>query len=264
MNHGAAYGSRVISEKRWETASIIQLGALVLLSLVGAISLAGMAGILLHSRLTANQVHLLQAIISMICFQGVSLIWIHFFLKRNGVTWGEGFGFAQHNYARCIGLTLIALAVVLLGLIILGNFSTWALEALHGWLGWNWLKPQPQEIVQLLGDQWPWPMTIAQGVAALVLAPLAEELLFRGVLYTAIKQRGHPHLALWASSLLFAIIHVYPAGFLSLIFLAMVLAILYDRTKNLFAPILLHSLFNSVTFFIVVAHPKWAEPLLKQ
>ena len=37
---------------------------------------------------------------------------------------------------------------------------------------------------------------------------LRAELLFRGVMYPLIKDAGHPHLALWGSSLLFAVIHV--------------------------------------------------------
>jgi len=50
-------------------------------------------------------------------------------------------------------------------------------------------------------------------------------------------------------------------GFLSLIFLSMMLVFVYERTKNLFAPILLHSLFNTVNFVIIVAKPRWAEGL---
>jgi hypothetical protein len=102
-----------------------------------------------------------------------------------------------------------------------------------------------------------------QGVVAMALAPLAEEVLFRGVLYTALKQHGHRQLAVWTSALLFATIHFYPVGLLSLIFLAVLLVVVYERTKNLFAPILLHSLFNAVNFAFIVAHPKWAQDLFK-
>mgnify|MGYP001593282845 CR=1 FL=1 len=68
----------------------------------------------------------------------------------------------------------------------------------------------------------------------------------------AIKQRGWPRLALWGTSLLFALTHANTATFLPLAFLAMVLVFLYERTGNLLAPILTHSLFNAANYCALV------------
>ena len=87
--------------------------------------------------------------------------------------------------------------------------------------------------------------------------------MFRGVLYSAIRQRGSRSLAMGTTAVLFALIHFYPVGFLPLIFLSLVQIVIYERTQSLFAPICLHALFNTVNFTLIVAHPKWAEELIK-
>jgi membrane protease YdiL (CAAX protease family) len=100
------------------------------------------------------------------------------------------------------------------------------------------------------------------GIILILIAPPAEELLFRGVLYPAIKQRGFPRLALWGSSLAFAAVHVNLATFLPLTLLALVLVWLYERTNNLLAAITTHSLFNALNFLLLQAQP-WLEQKLK-
>jgi membrane protease YdiL (CAAX protease family) len=81
-----------------------------------------------------------------------------------------------------------------------------------------------------------------------LLAPVAEEVLFRGILYPAIKQMGRPRLALWGTSLLFAAVHMNVVTFVPLAVLALVLTVLYERTNNLLAPITAHVLFNALNF----------------
>jgi hypothetical protein len=91
-----------------------------------------------------------------------------------------------------------------------------------------------------------WPGRITLGAAAVLLAPPAEEILFRGVLYPAIKQAGFPRLALWVSTLLFAAVHGNVPTFVPLAVLALVLTALYEHTNNLLAPITAHAVFNAV------------------
>jgi membrane protease YdiL (CAAX protease family) len=93
---------------------------------------------------------------------------------------------------------------------------------------------------------------IYAGIAAILIAPAAEEILFRGILYPAIKERGWPRTALIGTSLLFGAIHGHLPSFVALSFLGLVFALLYDRTSNLLAPILAHSTFNAVNFFLFI------------
>lgn len=249
----------MLSEKRWESMQVLMLGMLVLLSLIGGGLLAGMVNQLAKPYLTTNNAALVTLVISVLAFQGAALIWVHFFLRKHEVGWGEAFGFSRHNYFQCVFAAVMALPLALGGMLALGFFSDWALRSLHEQLHWKWLKPELQPAVQLLQKQWPAHLIAVQGLVAMVIAPIAEEILFRGILYTTIKQRGHRFAALWITGFLFALIHFYPVGFLSLVFLAIVLVALYEWTKNLLAPILLHALFNAVNFALIVTQPKWAD-----
>ena len=85
-------------------------------------------------------------------------------------------------------------------------------------------------------------------IIAIVIAPPAEEAVFRGLIYPTIKRLGYPRLALWGTTLLFAAIHWNLASFLPLVLLALVLTWLYERTGNLLAPMVTHALFNAVNF----------------
>ena len=82
---------------------------------------------------------------------------------------------------------------------------------------------------------------------AAVAAPLFEELLFRGFLLPSLTR----YLPLWGSilisSFLFAAVHLSLSEVLPLTVLGIVLGFVYSRSRNLLAPILLHSLWNSGT-----------------
>jgi membrane protease YdiL (CAAX protease family) len=255
----------MLSEKQWQPIQVVLLGCLVLLSLSGGIILSLIANHLGKSHLTANALSLLMLVIMVLTFQGGAIVWVHFFLKNQSITWGEGFGFQRGNILECVVWTVLALIVVFVGVAALGAASQVSLTWLHEQLRWNWLKPELQAPVQLLQQQkWPAHLLAVQAITTVLIAPVGEEILFRGILYTAIKQRGRPQMALWVTAALFALIHFSPVNLLSLLFLAIVLAALYEKTKNLLAPILLHSAFNGIMFMLIVTHPQWTEKLFNR
>jgi membrane protease YdiL (CAAX protease family) len=86
------------------------------------------------------------------------------------------------------------------------------------------------------------------GIAAILLAPFVEEVVFRGILYPSIKQSGFHRLALWGTSFFFALTHSNLMILLPLTLLAIVLTLLYETTNNLIAPIVTHSLFNAANY----------------
>ena len=94
----------------------------------------------------------------------------------------------------------------------------------------------------------------------IVLVPVAEELLFRGILYPWIKQAGFPRLALWGTAVVFAAMHVNLTSFVALFILALILTWLYERTNNLLATITAHSLFNALNFAMVFLSEKQSGP----
>jgi membrane protease YdiL (CAAX protease family) len=84
-------------------------------------------------------------------------------------------------------------------------------------------------------------------LTAAVAAPLFEEFLFRGFLLPSLTRYVPVWGAIVASSLLFAVAHLSLSEVLPLMTLGIVLGVVYTRTRNLLAPMLLHSLWNSGT-----------------
>ncbi len=88
------------------------------------------------------------------------------------------------------------------------------------------------------------------GVLALIV-PIAEELLFRGFLFRALRSRlGFIWTALVVSAL-FGVVHGGIAVGLDVFALSLVLCYLRERTDSLWPGIILHALKNSVAFLIL-------------
>lgn len=101
-----------------------------------------------------------------------------------------------------------------------------------------------------------WQGRLAVAVIAIVAAPLAEELIFRGCLYRILKQYGGRYFALGFSALIFAVIHAHLPSLGGLFILAVALALVYEYTGSLWAPILMHALFNGMTVVIALLAPE--------
>ena len=94
-------------------------------------------------------------------------------------------------------------------------------------------------------------------VAAVVLAPLAEELLFRGLLHRALRSRLRIVPAAAISSVLFALVHVdvafsQPLALVGLTLVGAIMAVAYERTGSLLVPVVIHAVHNAITIVAVV------------
>lgn len=87
-------------------------------------------------------------------------------------------------------------------------------------------------------------------VSTTVLAPLAEEPIFRRLLYTWCKQRWGILPSALLSAIVFSLIHMDFGVFWTLTALGFVLALIFEKTKNLAAPIIAHGMWNG----LVVLH----------
>ena len=84
------------------------------------------------------------------------------------------------------------------------------------------------------------------GTAA-IAAPVFEEIVFRGFLLPSLTRYLPVWGAIAASAFLFAVAHLSVSEILPLATLGAVLGFVYTRSRNLLAPMLLHSLWNSGT-----------------
>jgi len=90
---------------------------------------------------------------------------------------------------------------------------------------------------------------------AVIMAPVAEEVIFRGYLYGVIRRYGGRVPALLTSSLLFAAIHVHLPSLLGLGILAIILCLVYERTGSLWASMTMHAAFNALTIVVLILWP---------
>lgn len=110
--------------------------------------------------------------------------------------------------------------------------------------------PKPMIIEYLLRCDWISFTLIA--VAAVVLAPVTEEIMFRRIIFESLRFRLPVPVAFLATSAAFAAIHLNPLQFPGLLLLGCALQWLYLRRRSLHAPILFHALHNSVAIQILL------------
>jgi hypothetical protein len=103
-------------------------------------------------------------------------------------------------------------------------------------------------ILPIILDSQDWVPRLIFFVMVAVLAPLFEETLFRGFLLTSLTKTLPVWAAIAISAVLFASVHLNLADILPLTALGIVLGVIYTRSRNLLAPMLLHSCWNAGSF----------------
>lgn len=107
-----------------------------------------------------------------------------------------------------------------------------------------------QETVKLLQESHD-PLVLGlMVVAAVIAAPLCEEIVFRGYFYPVLKKFGGAWSAAVCSSLVFAAAHGDLAAFLPLFLFGGLLVFIYEKTGSIWAPIAVHFCFNGATVVI--------------
>ncbi|OOG65080.1 abortive infection protein [Rhodanobacter sp. B04] len=158
-----------------------------------------------------------------------------------------GLGFARPSRPLYLALAIaVGVAAPLLG----GQLTQWFA---HG-------QTVSQDIQQLGADTplaWRMPLVLV----VVSLGPVVEELLFRGVLMSALMQRWQTGWAMAASSLVFALVHLPGLQWQwfalpDLLLLALLLAWLRLRSGSIWPGVLAHGINNllAVAAWFVVAH----------
>ena len=88
-----------------------------------------------------------------------------------------------------------------------------------------------------------------------VLAPIGEEVYFRGFIYNCLKHRFTVPLSIVLSGAIFAAIHISPLAIPVIFLMGMFLALVYEKTKSLWVTILMHAVNNSIIFIWAATHP---------
>jgi membrane protease YdiL (CAAX protease family) len=110
---------------------------------------------------------------------------------------------------------------------------------------------QKQDILDQLGVNRSEGYLIASAVVVCVFAPIAEELLFRGFLFPALRTAMPTALAATGTGVLFGLVHVIGTPFALIVPLAvlgLLLCLLYLHTGSLLPCMALHSINNAIAF----------------
>ncbi len=183
-------------------------------------------------------------LLATLSFQGATWVLIYFFLRLHQVRVRDVFGLCESRLPRALLAALLTVLVVLPVALSLQQVSV----LLLGKIG---VVPEEETAVMLLAGAKSWWARVYLGVFAVVIAPVAEEFIFRGVLYPFVKQLGYPHFAWIGVNFLFALIHMDAAALVPLFVLALALTWLYEKTGNLLAPIAAHSFFNAANLIVL-------------
>jgi membrane protease YdiL (CAAX protease family) len=141
------------------------------------------------------------------------------------------------RFGRAVGLALLVYLVFL--------FASWALAQIFG-------NPPDQELVTDIKDEKQTAILVGFGVMTCVVAPVAEEIFFRGFMFRVFNAKLGPVWGTLLASAIFGLVHA-PNPVLGLIALGVLgagLCVLYLRVQSIIPGMALHALNNSITFGI--------------
>jgi hypothetical protein len=166
-------------------------------------------------------------------------------LRPYGSGIGTAFGLRLMPQAafRCLRIAIILVVVQVLIDTLIANLP----ESLGSTSHWNeWFDE-----AFAWGDSW----RIADSFSgAIIIAPIFEETIFRGILYASLRRRFTFWIAGTMSSVAFALIHGYGfAGFLSTVSCGLLWAWAYERSRSLLPGMISHALSNLLVCLGVLA-----------
>ncbi len=99
-------------------------------------------------------------------------------------------------------------------------------------------------------------------------APLVEEVVYRGILYSAFQRSAGVLTGILITTFLFALVHVpqywgSPGTIILICLLSLVLTLVRYRTKNLLPCIVLHTLFNGIQSLMLLLQPYFESDTAK-
>tara|TARA_B110000881_G_scaffold221345_1_gene250299 strand:+ start:2406 stop:3257 length:852 start_codon:yes stop_codon:yes gene_type:complete len=133
-------------------------------------------------------------------------------------------------------------------------------------LGWQeWVKANygggSQRVVEMIRETQDMALLGAMVFSAVVVAPIAEEVIFRGFLYPVVKRYSEPWFAAIFTGCLFGVIHFNLMSFPLLALMGIVLVVLYEITGSLWVPIACHAAFNALQVGVMMLARLYEIPL---
>src|SRR5207247_2041417 len=117
-------------------------------------------------------------IVGTLCFHGAAFVLIVRLLREHGLTFSAAFGFSWRGAGRSLLLGIAGVLLAMPVVLALGHLWGQLLNLFH-------VKAELQQPVQMLQGSASLQLRILIGVVAIFIAPVVEEMVFRGILYPA-------------------------------------------------------------------------------
>lgn len=161
-----------------------------------------------------------------------------------------------HQSITALGLSLVNVSnnikqgiikyLVTLPIIFLAGF---VINLISNYCGMN---PEMQDVVQWVLEERSLFVLISLIFFGIIIAPLIEEIIFRGFLQSALKNYFGGRYAILISASLFAAVHMDLFAFFQILILGILLGYLYEKTQTLVASVVIHILHNSLTLVFLL------------
>ena len=107
-------------------------------------------------------------------------------------------------------------------------------------------RPPIQPILEIFGEN-----IVLAYIVIVIVAPITEEIFFRGFLYAAFRDKLGVTYGVIISAAIFGAVHAMPLIFFPLFIIGVALAILYEQKRSLVAPILMHAINNAMALTVL-------------
>lgn len=209
------------------------------------------------------------------------------YLARQGITFADKAGLTEflQNDPTTILISVLAIIpahilTLVLAWVVVTKFNKHSFYKTLGWKsgGFNWwnyllilvgifavagvtsyyFPEQDNDLLKILRSSRAAVYVVA--FIATFTAPLVEEVVYRGVLYSALQKSFGVPIGVFLVTVLFAAVHVYQyypsySTIFLIVLLSLVLTLVRVRTKNLLPCIILHTIFNGIQSLLLILQP---------
>lgn len=115
------------------------------------------------------------------------------------------------------------------------------------------LPSESPQMPLLAPEGFSWTAYVVILVLGGILVPLAEEIFFRGLVYGWLRRVWSVPAGVTVSALIFGLIHGFVIVVVAAAMIGIALALLYEKSRSLWPPAVLHMVFNSISLSFMFA-----------
>jgi len=149
-------------------------------------------------------------------------------------------GFNLSNLGSILRYGIIGGILICLLITLLNNFIYLIIDSFWG------IEPPEQQVIQNLLESESNLLFFLNGVLIVVVAPITEEIFFRGFIYPYCKSKMGKWKGILLSASLFALAHGSIWLFLPTFLGGVILANIYEKTKSIYSCMLAHGVWNMI------------------